>query len=441
MNHIFEYGSWVPVKRKDELKALLKNIWEKRLFTFEEFELKDNNSESNYQPFLHFDGENIRANNFIGFIQNKDELIEIYPKVLRGEKCSDKRLMLQHIFYWFSYCRKWRFPFNQANVDTRDIDKFPELITHLIANQIFETVSSQPLMQYQQVEETFSVPRGSISFGRYINNSLSKGNYHKIECDYEPFLFDNKVNRIIKYCARILFDQTRFSENIYLLQKSLNILDEVEDIACSVSDINSISLTSFYQEYILLMDVCRMVISQQLYSHESYHLSQWCLLFPMEYIFEDFIAGFLERNFSLNWKIEYQRSDMYLSNYPSVFQMQHDIFLTNRKDENKKVIVDTKYKVRKSGFKEDPKKGVSQTDIYQMLSYALRRGCSDVLIVYPNIGKDIYPKDAFKVQSGFPGKEEINITAAEVPFWSIENLDSISNKLYATLSDLLKMYE
>ena len=93
----------------------------------------------------------------------------------------------------------------------------------------------------------------------------------------------------------------------------------------------------------------------------------------MEYIFEDFISGFLENKFSSDWNVEYQKSNMNLSTNPEAFRMQHDIFLTSRRDKTKKIIVDTKYKLRDSNFKEDKKKGISQADLYQMVSYALRK--------------------------------------------------------------------
>jgi 5-methylcytosine-specific restriction enzyme subunit McrC len=31
----------------------------------------------------------------------------------------------------------------------------------------------------------------------------------------------------------------------------------------------------------------------------------------MEYIFEDFVAGFLEQHFSKDWHVKYQKSDEY----------------------------------------------------------------------------------------------------------------------------------
>jgi 5-methylcytosine-specific restriction enzyme subunit McrC len=433
MSYIFEYGAWVSVDGETKLKQSLKDIWEQQLFAFDKVDEMSNDVEFHYQPFLKFDGAKIRANNFVGFIQNGDELIEIYPKVFREQNCTDKSLMLRHVFFWFKYCRKWRFPFNQANLDNDEIDKFPELIIHLIANQIFDIISSQPFMQYQSVEETLTMPKGSVNFNRYVNRSIVKGKYHQIECDYEPFLFDNRVNRIIKYCARILMEQSQFKENIYLLQESLNILDEVSDVECSVADIISTSLNSFYQDYVLLMDTCKLVVNHQLYSNGNYDLSQWCLLFPMEYIFEDFVAGFFEKHFSEKWIVHYQKSDEYLSNEPKVFNMQHDIFLTSKVDSNRRIIIDTKYKIRNRSFKNENKKGIAQADLYQMVSYAYKRGCNEVFMLYPNVSENLNEPDIFRINSGFNGDDTINVTAMEVPFWSIENFTLLDEKLKVCL--------
>lgn len=435
MSILFEYGNWTRTTRAKELRTLLREVWEQRLFIAANDELTEEAQDSRYQPFLKFDGDQIRANNFVGFIQNEDEVIEIYPKVFRDlpDATERKDLMLRHIFYWFSYCRKWQFPFTQATLETTELDKFPELIINLIAKQFFETVSNQPLTLYQPVEEALQTPRGAINFKRYINNGLSHGNLHVIDCDHEPFLFDNRVNRIIKHCSRLLLNQTRFAENLRILQDVIFILDEVDDKVCTIHDVESVSINSFFADYLLVMDACRMILEQQLYSSNPNDLSQWCLLFPMEYIFEDFFAGFLESKFSREWKVEYQKSNAYLVNNPRVFQMQHDIFLSAKDGSDKKIIVDTKYKLRDEKFKGDPKKGVAQSDLYQMVSYALKRGCTDLLLVYPNISEAPNGPDAFEIISGFEGREKITITAIEIPFWSFNNFNGLDNELQSSV--------
>ena len=124
---VFEYGKWISIKDKDSLLEMLKDIWRQRIFMDRETGISENEDDNRYQPFLNFDNNQVRANNFVGFIQTDDDLIEIYPKVFRNyENAKDhKELMLRHIFYWFSYCRKWKFPFNQTTLDIREIKEFP----------------------------------------------------------------------------------------------------------------------------------------------------------------------------------------------------------------------------------------------------------------------------------------------------------------------------
>lgn len=442
MTLMFEFGSWEAVADRSGLKLQLYELWQQYSPSENEVEFEgseDHQNGSFYQPFLQFDGNKIRARNYVGFIQNDRDLIEIYPKVFK--KIPDihlkKELMLRHIFFWFSYCRKWRFPFNFTSLDTLEIENFPELIINLIANQFVETISSQPLTMYHPVEECLQTPKGSINFKRYITNSFTRGNFHQIECDYEPFLFDNKVNRIIKYCSRLLMNLTKFSENLRILQEVVFILDEVDDTPCTLADVERISLNSFFDDYSNLMNACRLILSQQLYSSNSYDFSQWCLLFPMEYIFEDFLAGFLQRNFSTQWTVEYQKSDEYLVNTPKAFKMQHDIVLTAKDGTNRKLIIDTKYKLRSDDFKSDKKRGVSQSDLYQMVSYAFKRGVTDIVLVYPNISEIINPPDNFEIISGFEINEVLNITAIELPFWSLANFSDLEKTLNDKLNRLL----
>ena len=439
---LFEYGEWESIKSKDVLLPMLQDIWKQRLFVDSESERTEEEIDKRFQPFLKFDGNEIRANNFVGFIQNDEEVIEIYPKVFRNSATAidNKELMLKHIFYWFSYCRKWRFPFNQASLDIKDIDEFPELIINLIANQFLEAVSNQPLTMYQQVEEVLQTPRGSINFKRYLNNGFSHGNYQNIDCDYEPFLFDNKVNRIIKYCSRLLLKQTKFYENQRMLQEVIFILDEVDDTPCTIHDIDRTVFNSFFEDYSKIMDSCKLILSQQLYSNNTYDLSQWCLLFPMEYIFEDFFAGFLEDKFQKQWKVEYQKSDKYLAtneNDRNVFNMQHDIFLTSKENQSLKIIIDTKYKLRDINFKNDLKKGVAQNDLYQMVSYAFKRGCTHILLVYPNLTDSLNFPDNFEITSDFSGIDKIKVTAIEIPFWSLNNFDSINSEMEKQVTEIL----
>jgi 5-methylcytosine-specific restriction enzyme subunit McrC len=414
MQHLFEYGEWMQVDSPGDLKTSLAQLWQSRMYSSIR-EDREEDERNTSQPFFEFDGNRIRANNYVGFVQQADTLIEVYPKVFRSGNCQDKEMMLNHIFYWFEYCRKWKLPFSSAGLKTKFVDSFPELIIYLMASQILETVLACPYMSYTPTEESLLNPRGTINFKRYIRNSLSYARHQYVECDHEPFVFDNKLNRLIKYTVRLLSRRAKTSENVRLLESCLHLLDEVQDRYFQEDDINSISLSNYYSSYEPVLETCRLVIAQQLYSTEPFDLTQWSLLFPMEYIFEDFIAGFLEEHFTPLWKVEYQKSDAYLSDDPKVFNLQHDIFLSRG---DRKIIVDTKYKMRPANFKSDPKKGVDQADMYQVVSYAVKRGCTEVFLLYPNIGLEVLKPDTFVIRPALSQHPAITVTVMEVPFWS-----------------------
>lgn len=73
-----------------------------------------------------------------------------------------------------------------------------------------------------------------------------------------------------------------------------------------------------------------MILESQIYSHAEFEMENWSLLFPMEFIFEDFISGFLKEHFSKEFEIEAQKSELYLHQNPNGFNLQHDILLTNK---------------------------------------------------------------------------------------------------------------
>ena len=424
----YEFGASFPIQARKQLEDYLCSIWRTQYYDSEQSE----ETAVQQQGILTFDGDTARARNFIGFIQTENETIEIYPKVFRDAKL-DKTVLLQHLFYWFAYCRKWKFPFNEVQLSKLpDID-LPELIINLIAHQLFNVVSTNPISLYQDVEETLTMPKGSLNFDRYVTQSMSRGNFHQLECDHQPMEYDNRLNRTIKYVARLLLAKSKFDETRQILDELIFILDEVEDQVCLPSFLDHIPISSFYQEYHTSIDLCRMVLQQHIYNHHQENTKHWSLLLPMEYVFEDFIAGFLEKHLSDKWDVKYQKSDMYLTD-EKVFQMQHDIFLTSKTDPKIKIIVDTKYKLR-GNFKQDKKKGIAQSDLYQMTSYAFRRGCKHVLLLYPNQSDSIAEPDIFHISSA-DQSQVIEVTAAEIPFWSSLGYQDVGYKLEKVLREL-----
>jgi 5-methylcytosine-specific restriction enzyme subunit McrC len=91
---------------------------------------------------------------------------------------------------------------------------------------------------------------------------------------------------------------------------------------------------------------------------------------------------------------------------------------------NKSFIADTKYKITYSDS-NDPKSGISQSDIYQMMAYAMRFNVSEIKLLYPNtVNTQTLGSKEIIVLDALAGDSPINITAYQVPVIDLELMRS-----------------
>lgn len=89
-----------------------------------------------------------------------------------------------------------------------------------------------------------------IAMQLYINHNLAKGRHHNIRCSYEPFIYDNLFNRIVKHTCRLLISITKSSTNKEILNNILFLHHEVSDVYCSASDCEKVKVNRLYRRLI-----------------------------------------------------------------------------------------------------------------------------------------------------------------------------------------------
>lgn len=328
------------------------------------------------QRFFDFtiDGK-ISARNYVGVVQYDGIRIEVYPKIFADDKEDNIKQWQLNMLYWLSYCRKVKFPFSFADVSNLQFDDFLELLIYIFANFTEEVISNQPFQAYQTVGEETPFLKGRISFEDYTRKNLTTGKWQNFFCNHEPFVYDNLFNRIVKYVTKRLLSVSENFLNQERLSEILFILNDVSDIPCSANDCDKVKLNPLFAEHKHILDLCRLYLSNQVIDLEDENSNNFCFLLPMEYVFEDFIFGFI----SSNWpelRAKYQRATFLATNQEKpLFKIINDIIIPD------KIIIDTKYKIRQ--INNDDKRGVNQADLYQMISYSIARACNNVMILYP----------------------------------------------------------
>ncbi len=436
MINLFEYQNKVAYEEYFEgLETFLDDIWNSREKSSFYSENEDVKIESQrFVQFLHKSKE-LKSNKYVGVIHYKGQKINLLPKIFydveKEYSANEVSQTQNHILWWLSYCRKIKFPSYQTSLGSAKSDFF-EVLIYLFSKYTRELLSSSIYQQYEEVNRELSFIKGRLNTGEYINENLSRGKWHKLNCTYDAFVFDNEFNRIIKYVTTLLFNVTSSLDNKKNLREILFILDEVSEERATAEQCAGITFNPMFGEFETVRDYCELFLTNCISFDYKNDLKLFAFLLPMEYVFEDFIFGFIDKELK-EISAKSQRSDTYLDE-SGIFNLKPDLWL---KTPNKSLIADTKYKIVYSD-ENDPKKGISQSDLYQMLAYAVRFEVDEIVLFYPNTISDYQHSVAeLKIRDTLANGKEILINAFQLP---ILNKDLLSVDLN-TKQDLKKLFE
>lgn len=400
-------------KSLDGLESFLDEIWKNRPQYSYYSETAQESSES--QKFLEFiyRTNEIKSTKYVGVIHYGGKKLNLLPKIFydsnKEYSKEDIHNIHSHILWWLSYCRKIKFPNYQTSLGATKSDFF-EVLIHLFTNYTRNLLSSSIYQQYQEVSQELPYIKGKLNVPRYISENLSKGNWHKINCTYDSFAMDNKFNRILKHVAQLLFGVSSNSENKKNLREILFILDEVTDERCSAEDCARINFNPMFGEFEIVRDYCQLFLSNSISFEYKNNLKLFAFLLPMEYVFEDFIFGFIEKELN-DISVKAQISNTYLVE-GNKFNLKPDLWI---KTANKSFIADAKYKIIYSD-ENDIKKGIAQNDLYQMVAYAIRFKVKEIILFYPNTwNENSEPETELIIKDKLANEVEIKVTAFQLP--------------------------
>jgi len=176
------------------------------------------------------------------------------------------------------------------------------------------------------------------------------------------------------------------SGNHRALHRILDLLDPVTLTPVAPQHVKSITFNRLNADFKPFIDICRIFLEGSTLTLQASTVETFSLIIPMETLFEQFIAGVIQREglyrnvFGDSARIEVQRRHIgYFieKDGKKVAGMKPDIMVETG---NEKVIIDTKYKLLNQ---EDRKLGVSQQDIYQMYAYCRETNVKEALLLYP----------------------------------------------------------
>ena len=383
---IEEYGSFVSGKEIAGYKTLPESVF----CQLEEFILTNRSRNADALEVMGLSakkhvGKVITAKNYVGIITLKDgTAIEILPKIHSAVMDDDlgtrnKRLLIEML----KTLRET--PFKSLQISHVNIEKMNifEIFIRMFLNEVSVIVKRGLPCRYETVEENTAFFKGKLLFSEQVkrNSFHRKRSYAK----YDLFTANRPENKLLKTTLLYLGKRTASSKNRSDIKILLSAFSDVEVSENWEADFTRCIPDRMMKDYRTALTWCRVFLMGRSFTSFSGAETASALLFPMETLFESYVAAALKKKLSgKDFMISIQDKTCYLFNEPGKkFLMKPDI-VVKRKSDKAVFVLDTKWKLLDAG---KANYGISQADMYQMYAYQKKYGAKHSTLLYPETEK------------------------------------------------------
>ena len=388
---VFQISEYGRIKSFDEVKKSVRNneicipgnsfnnLWS---FILEK-QSNDDSPDKAFELFTRGGKRIIRAKNYVGVVETKSkDIIEVLPKIYGVESSEEsKRIFLKMLRVLKNFNN---LSFQDANLHSKD--DFP-ILELFITNYVLET--EKLLLQglkkgYVKNESNQPFLKGKLLFKHHLKHNLV--NKSKFYVAFTQFDADIPINRIIKSTLSKLLNLTKSNSNRRKISNLSSILGDIPfsiNISADLSSIrNSNRLFSNYSKIVEWSEI--FLLNKGFTNFSGKNINQ-AMLFPMEKVFESFVA-YQIRRFSKTFSVSTQHKKFHLvEKYRErpKYRLKPDIFASNTKGDGC-IILDTKWKIIDEKLKG---KSIQQSDMYQLYAYGRKylKGYGEpvLYLIYP----------------------------------------------------------
>ncbi|GHE85932.1 McrC family protein [Thalassotalea profundi] len=352
-------------------------------------------SESRFLRLKQIDScEVLQVQNYAGVLFTPDGTqIEVLPKVakkLASEKVEDESrgslLMMLKALKQFRHLQT-----HNANLAKNKIPLLEVFISQFLSS--VNTLIKRGLRSdYVRCEDNLAFLKGKLLVGNQVQHNFV--NKHKFYVEYEEYLQDRPVNRLIHSALKKVANYSRSANNQKLIQELSFAFADIPMSTNIKNDFASIKLDRGMSYYEAPLAWARLILEGFSPLTMQGKSNAFSLLFPMEAVFESYVASILRKDLPERLSLKTQASSEYLVSHKqkgqdkNLFQLKPDLLLrhTAGNHENKNAcVLDTKWKLINQKD-EGNKYGLSQADFYQMFAYGHKylKGKGELVLIYPS---------------------------------------------------------
>ena len=372
-------------------------------------------------------GKYISAKNYVGLIELKSNFqIQILPKLELGE--NGKLSETQAVFRKMLSSMK-DFPAKiskNASLKEERMNLY-EVFIQMYLSEVQKLLKRGLKSSYISEEDNLNKVKGKILIKEQIKyNSSHKERFF---VRYDDYQVNRPENRLIKSTLKKLKTLTESETTINTIKRQLASFENVEESHNFEKDFANVNIDRNMKNYENLMRWSKVFLFNKSFTSFSGKTEARALLFPMEKLFEAYVAKEFGKVLPSGWRLSVQDTGYFLFDEPKLFGLKPDLVLTS--PNGKTIVMDTKWKRLIPDVKK--KYGISQPDMYQMYAYSKKYEATDIWVLYPE-NKDMNNSKEIRFISNLPDGENTTIHLFFVNL-GVEKMENSMKELYEKVKD------
>jgi len=372
----------------------------------------------------------LRARGIVGVIATQGCALEILPKidVAGGNDAETTGNIRQRLVHMLAVALDLKIDAGQVTALDWQRETLLEILVRLFSEKLVDAVRQGMPRRYVEHADDLPTLRGRLNVTRQFTALAVEPS--RLACRFDALTPDIALNRIMKAAVSRLSRIARTTDNQRRLRELAFAYADIADVPVSALRWDEVTLDRTNARWRELLNLARLLLGERFQTTSAGGSDGFSLLFEMNTLFEEYVARMLKRALAdTDLRVVSQGGRLYCleaDDRRQVFQTRPDILV--KRGEVVLQVIDTKWK-RIAARIDDPKRGVSQADVYQMMAYGRLYQCDRLTLLYP------HHREA-GCDEGLIGDYAVNSSADRLDLFSVDlaHDDRIKSRLAAICS-------
>jgi 5-methylcytosine-specific restriction enzyme subunit McrC len=329
----------------------------------------------------------LRARGVVGILTAGDASLEILPKIEvspGGTTDHQNAAIRKRLVHMLAVALDLKIDLGVITDLAWQRETLLEILIRIFCDKLTTALRKGMPRRYVEREEDLPTLRGQLDITRQFTRLAI--NPSRLACRFDLLSEDIALNRIMKAAVVRLLRVSRSSANQQRLRELAFVYADIADVPVSALRWDEVVIDRTNRSWQELFAMARLFLQDRYQTTTGGAGQGTAMLFEMNALFEEYVGRLIARALAgTGLTVSLQGGRLFcLSAQDSergLFQTKPDILI--RRGGAITHVIDTKWK-RIASRIDDPKQGVSQADVYQMMAYAQLYHAPRLTLLYPH---------------------------------------------------------